>query len=58
MIVTIRYAPHPVFRVEGAICRLDVPLTLYDAVLGAKVRVPTLGGDVEMLVAPGLSGGG
>lgn len=34
-----------------------MPLTLYEAVLGGKVRVPTLSGDVEMLVAPGLSGG-
>ncbi len=57
VIVTIRYAPHPVFRVDGRDLRLDVPLTLYEAVLGGKVRVPTLSGDVEMLVAPGLSGG-
>jgi DnaJ-class molecular chaperone len=57
VIVTIRYAPHPIFRVEGRDLRLDLPVTLYEAVLGGKVRVPTLGGEVEMSVAPGMSGG-
>jgi DnaJ-class molecular chaperone len=57
VIVTIRYAPHPQFRVEGRDLRLELPITLYDAVLGGKVRVPTLGGEVEMSVAPGMNGG-
>ena len=57
LIVTIRYAPHPVFRVEGRDLRLDLPVTLYEAVLGGKVRAPTLGGEVEMSIAPGMSGG-
>ena len=56
-IITIRYAPHPLFKVEGRDLRLDLPITLYEAVLGAKVRVPTLGGEVEMAVPPGTSGG-
>jgi DnaJ-class molecular chaperone len=57
VIITIRYAPHPVFTVEGRDLRLDLPVTLYEAVLGGKVRVPTLGGEVEMSIAPGMSGG-
>ncbi|HKN27397.1 MAG TPA: DnaJ C-terminal domain-containing protein [Roseiarcus sp.] len=57
VIITIRYAPHPVFKVEGRDLRLDLPVTLYEAVLGGKVRVPTLGGEVEMSIAPGMSGG-
>jgi DnaJ-class molecular chaperone len=57
VIVTIRYAPHPVLKVEGRDLRLDLPITLYEAVLGGKVRVPTLGGEVEMSIAPGMSGG-
>jgi DnaJ-class molecular chaperone len=56
-IVTVRYAPHPLFKVEGRDLRLDLPITLYEAVLGGKVRVPTLGGEVEMAVPPGTSGG-
>ena len=57
VIVTIRYAPHPTFKAEGRDLRLDLPVTLYDAVLGGKVRVPTLGGELEMSIAPGTSGG-
>ncbi len=56
-IVTVRYAPHPLFKVEGRDLRLDLPITLYEAVLGGKVRVPTLSGEVEMAVPPGASGG-
>ena len=57
VIVTIRYAAHPLFKAEGRDLRLDLPITLYEAVLGGKVRVPTLGGEVEMSIAPGMSGG-
>ena len=56
-LVTLRYAPHPLFRVEGRDLRLDLPITLYEAVLGAKVRAPTLGGAVEITVPPGTSSG-
>ena len=56
-IITVRYAPHPLFKVEGRDLRLDLPITLYEAVLGAKVRVPTLGGEVEIAIPPGTSGG-
>jgi DnaJ-class molecular chaperone len=56
-IVTIRYAPHPLFKVEGRDLRLDLPIALYEAVLGAKVRAPTLGGAVEISVPKGTSSG-
>ncbi|MBV9286848.1 MAG: J domain-containing protein [Hyphomicrobiales bacterium] len=57
VIATVRYAPHPLFKVEGRDLRFDLPITLYEAVLGGKVRVPTLGAEVEMSIAPGASGG-
>src|SRR6202034_3829021 len=57
VIVTIRYAAHPLFKVEGRDLRLDLPITLYEAVLGARVRVPTLSSEVEVAIAPGSSGG-
>jgi DnaJ-class molecular chaperone len=56
-LVTLRYAPHPLFKVEGRDLRLDLPITLYEAVLGAKVRAPTLGGAVEITVPAGTSSG-
>jgi len=57
VIVTVRYAPHPLFKVEGRDLRLDLPITLYEAILGARVRAPTLSGDVEVSIAPGANGG-
>ena len=55
-LVTVRIAAHPHFRVDGPDLRLDLPITLYEAVLGAKVNVPTLEGVVEMSL-PATSGG-
>jgi DnaJ-class molecular chaperone len=51
-IVSVRVAPDPLFRVEGRDLRLDLPIALYEAVLGGKAHVPTLEGSVEMTVPP------
>jgi DnaJ-class molecular chaperone len=56
-LITINIAPHPFFKLDGADLRVDVPITLYEAVLGAKVRVPTLDGAVDLAIPPGTSGG-
>ncbi len=56
-LVTITIARHSLFRVEGADLRLDLPITLYEAVLGGKVNVPTLEGKVEMGIPAGTNGG-
>lgn len=56
-LVTVEFAPHKLFRVDGRDLRLDLPVSLDEAVLGAKVRVPTLEGAVEMTVPPKSSGG-
>jgi DnaJ-class molecular chaperone len=56
-LVTVRIARHPFFRVEGRDLRLDLPVALYEAVLGGKVQVPTLGGAVEMNLPPGTNSG-
>jgi DnaJ-class molecular chaperone len=55
--ITVHVAKHPFLRVEGRDLRLDLPLTVYEAVLGAKVPVPTLDGVVEMTVPPGSNSG-
>lgn len=55
--VTVEFVPHPLFRPEGDSLRIDLPVTLDEAVLGAKVRVPTLGGSVTMTVPAGSNGG-
>jgi DnaJ-class molecular chaperone len=55
--VTVRYAEHPIYKVAGRDLRLQLPVTLYEAVLGAKVRVPTLYGAVEAKIPAGSSSG-
>ena len=52
LLVTVRFVPHPLFTVAGADLRIDVPISLADAVLGAKVAVPTLAGRVQISVPP------
>jgi DnaJ-class molecular chaperone len=56
-LITINIAPHPVFKPDGADLRLELPITLYEATLGGKVRVPTLDGAVELAIPPGTNSG-
>jgi DnaJ-class molecular chaperone len=56
-LITVTIAPHPLFTREGNNLRLELPVTLYEAVLGAKVRVPTLDGAVELAIPPNTSSG-
>ncbi|QZH76129.1 MAG: DnaJ domain-containing protein [Erythrobacter sp.] len=56
-IVTIEVQPHPHFWREGDDVRLDLPITLSEAVNGGKVKVPTVDGPVMLTVAPGSSSG-
>jgi DnaJ-class molecular chaperone len=56
-IVTISIAPHPFFKRDGNDIRLDLPVTLKEAVLGAKVKVPTPEGPVMMTIPKGSSSG-
>jgi DnaJ-class molecular chaperone len=51
-LITVTIAEHPLFKRDGANLRLEVPVTLYEAVLGGKVRVPTLDGAVELAIPP------
>lgn len=55
--VTISYAAHPVFERDGDDLRQAIDVALADAVLGAKVRVPTLTGAVELAIPAWTSGG-
>ena len=55
--VTIEIAPHRFFVREGNNIRLNLPITLKEAVLGAKVRVPTPEGPVMLTVPKGTTSG-
>jgi DnaJ-class molecular chaperone len=47
--------PHRYFRREGLDIHLDLPLSMYEALLGTKVTVPTLDGQVTVTIPPGTS---
>ncbi len=49
----VHFAPDPRFRVEGRDVHVDLPVAPWEAALGAKVKVPTPSGAVELKVPPG-----
>ena len=58
LVVTIKVRPHPVFTRDGDNVRVVVPVTFSEAVLGAVISVPVLGGEpVKLKVAPGTPNG-
>jgi DnaJ-class molecular chaperone len=57
LLITVNIAPHPFFKVDGNDLRVDLSITLYEAVLGGKVRVPTLGSAVELSIPKNTSSG-
>ncbi len=56
-LIAVRFVPHRLFTVAGSDLRIDVPVSLPDAVLGGKVAVPTLAGRVQISVPP-MAGSG
>jgi DnaJ-class molecular chaperone len=56
-LVDIEVKPDPMFRREETDILLDVPVSLPEAVLGAKVEVPTIDGTVSVTVPPGSNTG-
>ena len=58
IILTIHVRKHPVFERDGQHLRLTVPVTFSEAVFGATIEVPTLGGEpVKLRIAPGTPSG-
>ncbi|WP_102226570.1 DnaJ C-terminal domain-containing protein [Acidimangrovimonas sediminis] len=55
--VTLSVAPHPVFTRDGDDIVMVLPITLDEAVLGAKVEVPTIAGPVKVTVPKGATSG-
>jgi DnaJ-class molecular chaperone len=53
----IRLRPHPVFTVKGDDLEVDLPITPWEAALGAKVAAPTIDGKVELTIPPGAKSG-
>jgi DnaJ-class molecular chaperone len=56
-LISVTIEPHPLFERDGTDLRLELPIALYEAVLGAKIRVPTLDGAVELAIPPNTNAG-
>ncbi|MEN8261794.1 MAG: DnaJ C-terminal domain-containing protein [Pseudomonadota bacterium] len=53
----IRFKRRPLFRAEGRDIYLDLPVTPWEAALGGRVTVPTLGGNVEVKIPANAQSG-
>ena len=56
-LIELALRPHPLYRRDAADLHMDLPVTLYDAVLGAKVQAPTPDGEVSLSVPRGSTSG-
>ena len=57
LIMRVRLRPHPIFVLQGKDVQVELPLAPWEAALGAKVAVPTLGGTVELTIPAGAQTG-
>ena len=57
LILTVKVAPHPHFRRSGDQLYVTVPVTLQEAVQGAKIEIPSPQGSVSVTVPPGSTSG-
>jgi DnaJ-class molecular chaperone len=57
VLIQVAVAPHPYLSRDGNDLRMDLPVTLKEAVLGAKVPVPTLSGTLNLSIPPNSNSG-
>jgi curved DNA-binding protein len=57
LFLIVEFAPHPLFRAEGSDVHLNLPIAPWEAALGATVKVPTLGGKVDLKIPAGSQSG-
>ncbi|MBK6849637.1 MAG: DnaJ domain-containing protein [Proteobacteria bacterium] len=57
LLLTIRVAPHRLFRIEGDDLVVELPVAAWDAALGASLPVPTVDGQVQLKLPAGVTSG-
>ena len=57
LVVSTRVREHPFFRRKGESVHCEVPISVWEALLGARIRVPTPAGEAVLVVPPGATGG-
>jgi curved DNA-binding protein len=55
--IEVEFQPHPLYRVDGRDLYLDLPVAPWEAALGATVKTPTPGGEVELKIPAGSHAG-
>jgi curved DNA-binding protein len=55
--LAVEFEKHPFYRADGRDIHLELPVTPWEAALGRKVKVPTLGGAVDLQIPAGSSSG-
>ena len=53
----VRLEPHPLFNIQGDDVQIELPVAPWESALGARVKVPTLDGPVDMAIPAGAQGG-
>ena len=57
LFLSVELAPHPIFRMQGRDVHMNLPITPWEAALGATVKVPTLGSKVDLKIPAGSQTG-
>jgi curved DNA-binding protein len=57
LLFRVRMRPHALYALQGKDVQIELPLAPWEAALGAKVAVPTLGGTVELTIPAGAQTG-
>ena len=57
LVITVNVAPHPYFRREGRNLMVELPISVSEAILGARVDCPTIDGPRTLTIPPGSSSG-
>jgi DnaJ-class molecular chaperone len=56
-LIEVSVAPHPLFRRQGNDVVMELPVTIKEAVLGARIPVPTIKGTVNLAIPPNSGSG-
>lgn len=57
LFLEVQLVPHPIYEHDGVNIHTKLPITPWEAALGASVKVPTLGGSVQLKIPPGSNSG-
>ena len=57
LFITIKLRPHAYFKRSGKNLLLEIPISTTEAILGARILIPTLDGEIKMTIPPGTNGG-